>query len=317
VTKLHALMLAMTPLALSICLSTYLLRLEKRLSRLEARRAAVLGDNGPMKVTLQAAQMSAPRPASQAGRRVRGLLGMDPDRAQPYKTPAAVVFALAIVPGLAAQWLVHGLLGPAAWGLVPAGWLFTVRTYYRGADAKRRSLLLRQFPDALGTVVRAVRVGIPVTEAMRAVAQDAPEPTASEFGRVHDQVSIGTALEDALLTLAQRSRLPEYRFFATALSLQSQTGGGLSETLESLADVIRKRVALQARGYALAAEARTSAGVLAVLPLLTGGALGVLRPDYISPLFQEGPGQMLLGVAVLWLSAGLLVMRWMIVKSVT
>ena len=62
----------------------------------------------------------------------------------------------------------------------------------------------------------------------------------------------------------------EYRFFATALGLQSQTGGGLTETLENLADVIRKRVALKARGYALAAEARTSAGVLALLPVLAG-----------------------------------------------
>jgi tight adherence protein B len=117
--------------------------------------------------------------------------------------------------------------------------------------------------------------------------------------------------------LASRTRLPEYRFFATALGLQSQTGGGLTETLENLADVIRKRVALKARGLALAAEARTSAAILAALPVLSAVGLAVLNPEYIAPLFKEGPGQTLFGIAVLWLSMGLLVMRWLIRKSLS
>ena len=115
--------------------------------------------------------------------------------------------------------------------------------------------------------------------------------------------------------MAARNRLPEYRFFATALALQSQTGGGLTETLENLADVVRKRVALKSRGYALAAEARTSAMVLAVLPVFAGGALAVMNPEYVGVLLQEGTGQTVFGCAVLWLGTGMMSMRYMIRKS--
>ena len=86
-------------------------------------------------------------------------------------------------------------------------------------------------------------------------------------------MSIGVTLEDALREMATRNDLQEYRFFATALALQSQTGGGLSDTLEGLADVMRKRLALTARGHALAAEAKTSIMILASLPFVSGGAL--------------------------------------------
>ena len=117
--------------------------------------------------------------------------------------------------------------------------------------------------------------------------------------------------------MAARNRLPEYRFFATALALQSQTGGGLTETLENLAEVIRKRLALQSRGYALASEARTSAGVLTALPIFSCLALAVLNPDYIGSLFEPGSGQTLFGVTVVWLGTGMFVMRLMIRKSLT
>ena len=76
-------------------------------------------------------------------------------------------------------------------------------------------------------------------EAIRAVAREMPEPTAPEFARLVDQLSIGVALDEAVLEMSRRCGIPEYRFFATAISLQNQTGGAFSETLENLADVIR------------------------------------------------------------------------------
>jgi tight adherence protein B len=117
------------------------------------------------------------------------------------------------------------------------------------------------------------------------------------------------------MAMARRSKMAEYRFFATAISLQMQTGGALSETLENLADVVRKRVALKARAMALASEARTSAMVLAALPFVSGTALWVLNPDYIGKLFQPGLGQEIFSAAVLSLGLGLLVMRSLIRAS--
>ena len=300
--------------------SLVLMRIDERSRRVRRRRFTLTGPYGQARIGPAigpAFSLSTALPIASLGRRARHLIGMDPERPEPYPLSPWLVMPLALLPGWVARWLLHGLLGHLAWFAVPLCWFLGVRGIYRGSDAKRAATLLEQFPDALATIVRAVRVGIPVMEAMRAVARDAAEPTASEFTRVYDQVTIGTPLEDALQGLAARSRLPEYRFFATALSLQSQTGGGLTETLENLADVIRKRVALKARGYALASEARTSAGVLAVLPVFSGAALMVLNPGYLAPLMEEGPGQTLFGSGVLWLGSGLLVMRWLIRKSLT
>jgi tight adherence protein B len=162
--------------------------------------------------------------------------------------------------------------------------------------------------------VRAVRVGIPLGEGIRTVAREAAAPTCVEFGLVYDRVSIGVTLEDALREMATRNNLQEYRFFTTALALQSQTGGGLSDALEGLADVMRRRLALKSRGNALAAEAKTSIIILASLPFVSGGALGVLNPQYIGRLFNDHGCQKLLLAAIIMLSVGLLVMRGMIRK---
>jgi tight adherence protein B len=117
--------------------------------------------------------------------------------------------------------------------------------------------------------------------------------------------------------MGERNKVPEYRFFATALSLQAQTGGGIAETLENLADVIRKRVAARARGKALAAEARASATALAVLPGLALGVLSVMNPDYIGILFTTDAGNQILAAAVLMLCFGIYVMSTLIRKSLS
>ena len=111
--------------------------------------------------------------------------------------------------------------------------------------------------------------------------------------------------------------MPEYRFFATALALQSQTGGGLGETLENLAEVIRKRVALKERGYALQTEARTSAGILAALPFFTCRRAGGDQPRLCGDAVHRPGGQRILAAAIGLLLIGILVMRSMIKRSLS
>jgi tight adherence protein B len=201
------------------------------------------------------------------------------------------------------------------WLVLPPAWVFISRIGFGLISCNRRSALFTQFPDALFMIVRAVRVGLPRSQAMRAVVREAPEPTRSEFSRLVERLSIGTAFDAAMLEMAQRTGLPEYRFFATALALQSQTGGSLSDTLEGLADVIRKRVALKERGKALSSEARASAMVLVVLPFAISGILWILNPAYIGVLFTQPAGNKLLAAAVLSLGLGLLSMRFIINRS--
>jgi len=97
--------------------------------------------------------------------------------------------------------------------------------------------------------------------------------------------------------------------------LQNQTGGTLSETLENLADVIRKRVALAAKGKALASEGRTSAIVLGALPVVTGLGMWALNPQYMGTMFTDPTGRKLFGAAVLSLSLGIFTIRTIIRKS--
>ena len=300
------------------CAGLLLLSADKRHRLIEARREGITSPHRRAEAAASlSARLTATAPSATLRGQLKRVIGMDPHRRDRYPASPALVLPLSLLPGYAAHWLMHGLLGQASWLLCLPASLVVTRAVYRGADAKRTATLYRQFPDALAMIVRAVRVGIPVTEALRGVATDAAPPTSVEFGRLHDQVGVGTPLEDGLREMSTRNQLPEYRFFATALSLQSQTGGGLTETLENLAEVIRKRIALQARGYALAAEARTSAGVLTALPVFAGLALAVLNPDYIGALFEPGSGQTLLGVTVAWLGTGVYVMRLLIRRSLS
>jgi len=187
--------------------------------------------------------------------------------------------------------------------------------FFKRVENKRRSALLSQFPDALAMIVRSIRVGVPVIDAVRNVSLAAPAPTAGEFNRLVDQIAVGTPLDEAVTELAVRTGLAEYRFFATALSLQTQTGGTLSETLENLADVIRKRAALKARGHAMTAEARTSSSILAMLPVVTGGMLYALNPNYMMLLFTDATGKLFFSLAIIMLILGMLCIRT-IIKSV-
>jgi len=201
--------------------------------------------------------------------------------------------------------------------IVPVAWVMLSRSVFRWLARRRSDALYRQFPDAIGIIVRAVRVGIPLSEGIRTVAKEAPAPTAQEFAAMVDQISIGVTLDAAVHEMAARNNVVEYRFFATVLALQSQTGGGLAEALDGLADVIRRRLALKERGKALAAEAKTSIMILASLPFVTGGALAVLNPTYIGRLFTDPGCQKVLAAAIFMLSSGLLVMRSMIRKALS
>lgn len=214
-------------------------------------------------------------------------------------------------------WLATSLLGPAGWFIFPLAVLWLVRSYFGWCTRRWRNALFKQFPDALSTIVRTVRVGVSLADGMRRVADEAPEPTAAIFAAINGALAIGTSLTDAMAVVTARTGVPEYRFFTTALVLQSRTGGGLAATLEGLADVIRRRVMVQARGKALAGEARASAAVLALLPILTIGGMLVLNPDYMTQLFVTSTGHTLLSAAVVSEGLGIVVMRTMIVKSLS
>ena len=243
------------------------------------------------------------------------LFNFDPTNLDRYPLRWWIVVLIALALSKAIHSVAVDLAGPLAVLVMPFGCVGLSRSFFGWFDRRRREQMLEQFPDALQMIVRSVRVGIPVQEAIRTVARESPHPTGPEFARLVDQVSVGVAMDEALIELARRSGLPEYRFFSTALSLQAQTGGALSETLENLADVIRKRSALKGKAHALMSEAKATAGILAALPVVIGLVLWVLSPDYISLLFTDPTGNKLVAAAVISLATGLFVIRAIVRKS--
>jgi len=247
--------------------------------------------------------------------RAAALFGFKLAKRDQYPLRWPIVIGATLVMGRVAVLLATPVVGPLAWALLPFTAIMLSRTFFARSDGKRRLLLQGQLPDALGLIVRAVRVGVPVSEALRAVARETPAPTGPEFRQLAEQIAIGMPLDAALRDMAVRNDLSEYGFFAAALGLQAQTGGGLSETLDLLADVTRKRVALRARGRALSAEARMSALVLGILPFAMMGMLQMVSPSYLSALFYTSIGNAMLGGAALLLALGGVSMQVIIQKS--
>ena len=262
----------------------------------------------------QASWLRIPEPLEA---RLSAVFGWEAERLDQYPLAPPLLVLLAAMPALVGGAYVASLLGAGGWFAMLAIWVGLSRWIFAAVHRKRADALYRQLPDALGMVVRAVRAGIPVVEALRTVSREVPEPTGGEFRRLSEQLAIGIPMEESLSRLARRSGLPEYRFFAVSLTLQNSAGGNLTETLDNLADVVRKRVATRQRGHALASQARASAYVLSAVPVFAATALLVINPGYILVLIQDPRGNMVLLAALASLGIGLATMKAIIRRSLS
>lgn len=175
--------------------------------------------------------------------------------------------------------------------------------------------LFRQLPDAVQLVTSTVRSGLPVQEAFRIIAREMPQPTAGQFAIVCSEINLGRAPDEAIESVYRRTQVVEYGIFATTLAVQLKSGGSLSETLQTLGETVRQRVALAARAKALAAEVIFSSRALTIAPFIVGGIIYSLSPILIDPLFTESTGHTLLAYAVCSVIVGHLVIRWIIRKE--
>lgn len=277
---------------------------------LEGRRPSLAQSDERVSITMAEAPTSL-------WHRLLGLFGIELRLAGHYRAPWWVILLVSLAIARGATWLGAFVLGPLVSLATPLLWVFVCRRLTHGMIERHYNKMRTQMPDALGMMVRAVRVGVPLAEGIRAVARECPLPTSANFAQVGNELAIGVTLEDALKNMTRLNDIQEYRFLATALALQAQTGGGLSETLDGLAEVMRKRTAAKAKGYALAAEARTSAAVLAGLPIVTLIGLMVMNPAYMMRLFTDPLGNKILAGAAVSLGTGIFIMRALIRKSLS
>ena len=173
---------------------------------------------------------------------------------------------------------------------------------------RRIKAFLNLFPDAIDLMVRALRSGLPISEAILGAAQEIGDPVGAEFSSVESGLRMGRDLDALLWDIAKRIDAPELRFFIIALSVQRETGGNLAETLANLSDLLRRRKMMAQKVRAMSSEARASTMILGSLPFVVTGILLLTSPSYIRTLFTDPRGIMLLALAMGMLCTGIGIM---------
>ena len=186
------------------------------------------------------------------------------------------------------------------------------RLYLKWKAKRRQKAFLEEFADALDAMGRLLKAGMPVTEAIAMAGREYQGPIGDEMSQIYENQKIGISLSDAVLDSAMRMPITEMQMFATAIGIQSETGSSLSEVLDNLSQVIRARFRLRRKVIALSQEAKSSAAIIGALPLLVGGGMNLIQPEYTGILFEEPVGRALLWGCGIWMFFGVLVMRQMI-----
>jgi len=215
----------------------------------------------------------------------------------------AVVFAIAEIAGL-------GLL--PAFGLAFAAggglpfWTLSL------LKKRRENRFLQAFPDAVDVIVRGIKAGLPLLDSLKLIAAEAEEPVRSEFRAIIETQTIGIPIGEACLKLYEHMPVPEANFFGIVISIQQRAGGNLSEALGNLSRVLRDRKKMKAKINAMSMEAKASAGIIGALPIAVMTLVWITSPQYISLLWTEPLGRMMLAASLTWMSVGIFVMRRMI-----
>ncbi|OJU69515.1 MAG: pilus assembly protein, partial [Rhizobiales bacterium 63-7] len=167
----------------------------------------------------------------------------------------------------AIAFLLSGSL-PIAAGLAFAASMGLPRWVVAYLISRRKKKFLEEFPNSLDVMVRSIRSGLPLNDAMRMIASDGQEPVRSEFLRVVEAQQMGFSIPEACSRMTQTMPLQELSFFAIVIAIQSQAGGNLSEALGNLARVLRERKKMKAKVAALSMEAKASAAIIGALPFI-------------------------------------------------
>jgi tight adherence protein B len=169
-----------------------------------------------------------------------------------------------------------------------------------------------RFPDAIDVVVRGIKAGLPLGDSLRVIAAEALEPIRTEFRLILETQAVGVPLGEACAKLFERIPLPEANFFAIVISIQQKSGGNLSEALSNLSTVLRDRKKMKGKIKAMSTEARVSAAIIGALPVGVMSLIYMSSPDYITVLWTDRLGQMMLAGSAVWMSIGIMVMKKMI-----
>jgi tight adherence protein B len=219
----------------------------------------------------------------------------------------ALVFMSTLVTALAA-YLIQPYPASALIGGVIG--FFVPRFYVKRQQTVRLNKFNDQLSDMLNLMVNGLRAGYSTMQAMEAVSRELPAPISDEFHRVVQEMQIGITMEKALDNLLRRIPSEDLDFVITAINVQREVGGNLSEILDTISFTIRERVRIKGEIRVMTAQVRTSATVLSLIPVFLTAALWFISPEYIGSFFDRGPlcGWAAVGTVIGMIASGYMVM---------
>jgi tight adherence protein B len=207
------------------------------------------------------------------------------------KLKVAEYFALILISvvfvGLIAWFIGNRYPVSALMGMV--GGAFIPRFYVRSQQRQRLRKFNDQLPDMLNLMVNGLRAGYSTMQAMEAISKELPSPINDEFRRVVQEIQIGIPMENALDNLLRRIPSDDLDFVITAINVQREVGGNLSEILDTISFTIRERVRIKGEVRVLTSQVRTSGTVLSLIPFFLVTILWFLNPEYLLSVTAGGP----------------------------
>jgi tight adherence protein B len=195
--------------------------------------------------------------------------------------------------------------------VVPAlfGGMLIVDGFVKLRGQMKSNRFMKQMPDAIDTIIRGIRAGLPVIECIGTVGKEFDDPVGGHFQAVSERVALGETLDAALWRVARVIDRSEMDFLAVSIAIQMETGGSLAEALGNLADLLRQRQRMKLKIKAISSEAKASAMIIGALPFIMLGLLTMMSPDYVMPLFTDprghkmllaGLGSITMGAFIMW-----------------
>ncbi|WP_117235273.1 type II secretion system F family protein [Vibrio maerlii] len=197
---------------------------------------------------------------------------------------------------LTAQWIITVVVFFTVWVLL--------YFYLQKKVSDRLHAFEEQLPDALDIMRRMLQAGQPITQAFNEVGEELPDPIGVEFKNTFNLLNYGYDMRLAIMQMAERTPTVSMLAFSSAVLLQKETGGNLSENLDKVSKVLRSRFKLQRKIKTLSAESRLSAWILVLSPFVMFGIMVFMHPGYMDPLYQTASGIKLISIGIVCLFFG-------------
>jgi len=220
-----------------------------------------------------------------------------------YSLLMVMLVAMVIGALLGARFNILMFTGPSAAAGALVGFLLPY-VVVRTKRKKRLSAFEEQFPEALDFLARAMRAGHAFSISLEMLSEESPQPLGQEFRKVFNEQNLGLPVETALQNLSARIPLLDVSFFVSAVLLQRETGGNLSEILNKLALIIRERFKLKGAVRAASAHGRITGTILTLMPVALMLGLLSVAPGYLQGMAKDPDGRILIALAIVGVVVG-------------